>query len=216
MISFVLFILSFSHMSHILPHAAVFRCICFSFASYCVSVFESRLFCSPLTLVIRSCCLLLNNYLINSWPKLGFGIGRILEIIQPVSLYLPTYHHWDLQSLNAVPKVIQLGWSLTFFLELILEHLSLSVLLAKDYSIRHCPGIGTNPENPGKPTYVVGPQSLGLLRQFWTVMFTPHPNIEHFPNMLYWLPSLGLCPYSLFTRTVFLDHCLWVFCTPRG
>lgn len=104
----------FSYMSHFLPHAVVFRYIYFSFASYCVSVFESRLFCSPLILVSRSWCLLLNSYLINGWPKLGFGIGRILEIIQPVSFYLPAHHHWDLQSLNAVPKVIQLGWSLTF------------------------------------------------------------------------------------------------------
>ena len=66
MISFVLCILSFSYVSHILPHAAVFRYIYFSSASYCVSGFESRLFCSPLILVSRSWCLLLNNYLINS------------------------------------------------------------------------------------------------------------------------------------------------------
>ena len=144
-ISFVLCILYISYTSHILPYAIVSG-IFISLLLHIVYQFLKAgfMFCSSLILLSRNWCLLLKSYLINHWPKLGFGIEKILEIIQPVWLYLPTCDHWDLQSLNAMPKVIYPGGSLTFFLALIPEHLSLQFFAHRTDNIGCCPEVGTN------------------------------------------------------------------------
>lgn len=189
-----------------------FRYIYFSFASH--SVFESRLYVfSSLILLSRNWYLLLNSYMINHWPKLGLGIERILEIIQPVSLYLPTYDHWDLQSLNATPKVIYPGGSLTFFLELIPEHLSLQFFAHRTDNIRCCPEVGTHmkilenrwrhPRGRSMTRWLV--ESDGDVRTCTDTMFTSHGNIEHHPSSSAdshpWAFVHASCSTELFLRT---------------
>lgn len=214
MISFVLCILYISYTSHILPYAIVSG-IFISLLLHIVYRFLKAgfMFCSSLILLSRNWCLLLKSYMINHWPKLAFGIERILEIIQPVSLYLPTYDHWDLQSLNATPKVIYPGGSLTFFLELIPEHLSLQFFAHRTDNIRCCPEVGTNmkilenrwrhPRGRSMTPWLV--ESDSDVRTCTDTMFTSHGNIEHHPSSSAdshpWAFVHASCSTELFLRT---------------
>lgn len=88
---------------------------------------------------------------------MGFGIEGILEIIQPVSLDLATYDHGDFLEYTCSAQGHEAWWVHdSFFLELILEYLSLSIPWAKSSTTRHYP------EDAGKlmKRYVVGPRAL--------------------------------------------------------